>query len=96
MIKQMLILIIIVLADLSVPSFEKTFLSITTGEFIYGYFFRNIFVSYFMGIVIEYTIYTSLKNKITIKPWVRFTVQLIASLVIESLMMFYLLALMLV
>ena len=96
MIKQLLISIIIVLADLSVPSFEKTFLSITTGEFIYTYFFRNIFVYYLMGLAIEYTIYTSLKNRVIIKPWVRFTVQLIASLVIESLMMFYLLALMLV
>lgn len=94
MIKQIIIFALIVLLDLSVPSFEATFDSLETGEFMYDYFFRNIFVAYLIGLAVEHVLYLSLKNYITVKPWFRFMFQLVVSLIVESLMMLQLLALM--
>lgn len=94
MIKQILISIVIVSIELSVPGFENRLNAINSGSFAYDYFIRNIFVSYFIGLAIEYTIYISLKNKVIVNPWVRFIIQLTISSIVAFVMIHYTMGLM--
>ena len=94
MIKQILILIIIVLIELSVPGIQNRLNAINFGSFAYSYFIRNIFVSYFIGLAIKYVIYMPLKNKVIVKPWVRFIIQLTVSSIVAFVMIHYTMGLM--